>query len=115
VGYYNGADGITHAFLATKAPGGSAVAGPGLSSNVPSGAVFGESSGSSAGVGGGVIATNFAGSKDDGIRNAASQTLTIDDTPVNNYAALFGADLYNLGALTLDDGTVGVIGRRDRP
>jgi hypothetical protein len=32
-----------------------------------------------------------------------------DSTALNNVAPL-GADLYNLGALTVDDSTVGVIG-----
>jgi hypothetical protein len=45
-----------------------------------------------------------------GIFNAASGTLTVKDSTVLNNVAPLGADLYNLGALTLDDSTVGVIG-----
>jgi hypothetical protein len=51
-------------------------------------------------------ATNDGG----GIFNAASGTLTVKDSTVTNNTAPSGADIYNLGALTLDDSTVGVIG-----
>jgi hypothetical protein len=51
-----------------------------------------------------------AGPKDHGILNAASGTLAVKDSTVLNNIAPLGADIYNLGALTLDDSTVGVIG-----
>jgi hypothetical protein len=40
----------------------------------------------------------------------ASGTLAVKDSTVLNNVAPLGADLYNLGALTLDDNTVGVLG-----
>jgi hypothetical protein len=45
-----------------------------------------------------------------GIFNAAFGTLTLKDSTVLNNVAPSGADVYNLGALTLDDSDVGVIG-----
>jgi predicted outer membrane repeat protein len=56
------------------------------------------------------LSGNSAASNGGGIFNAASGTLTIDDSVVLNNLALLGADLYNLGKLTLNDSTVGVIG-----
>ena len=55
-------------------------------------------------------AANTSGSKGGGIFNAASGTLTVKDSTVLNNVAPNEADVYNLGALTLDDSTVGVIG-----
>jgi hypothetical protein len=40
----------------------------------------------------------------------ASETLTVQDSTVHHNVAPSGADIYNLGALTLKDSTVGVIG-----
>jgi hypothetical protein len=56
------------------------------------------------------LSKNTAGSVGGGIVNGASGTLTVKDSSVLNNVALLGADLYNLGALALDDSTVGVIG-----
>jgi hypothetical protein len=53
---------------------------------------------------------NSAGSKGGGVFNAASGTLVVKDSTVLKNVAPLGADVYNLGALTLDDSTVGVIG-----
>jgi hypothetical protein len=56
------------------------------------------------------LSGNAAGSAGGGVYNAASATLTADDSVVVHNLALLGADLYNLGALTLNDSTIGVIG-----
>jgi predicted outer membrane repeat protein len=56
------------------------------------------------------LSANTAGSKGGGIFNGASGTLAVKDSTVLNNVAPLGADLYNLGALTVDDSTVGVIG-----
>jgi hypothetical protein len=56
--------------------------------------------------------TTFSGNTavaDGVIFNAASGTLTIDDSVLLANLALLGADLYNLGAVLLHDSTVGVI------
>jgi predicted outer membrane repeat protein len=53
---------------------------------------------------------NSAGSTGGGIFNGASGTLAVKDSTVLKNVAPLGADLYNLGALTLDDSTIGVIG-----
>ena len=53
---------------------------------------------------------NTAGSDGGGVFNGASGTLTVKDSTVLNNVAPSGADIYNLGALTLDDSTVGVLG-----
>jgi predicted outer membrane repeat protein len=53
---------------------------------------------------------NSAGSAGGGIFNGASGTLAVKDGTVLHNVAPLGADLDNLGALTLDDSTVGVIG-----
>jgi predicted outer membrane repeat protein len=45
-----------------------------------------------------------------GIFSGAPGALAVKDSTVLNNVAPLGADLYNLGALTLDDSTVGVIG-----
>jgi hypothetical protein len=42
--------------------------------------------------------------------NSKSAKLTIQSSVVDNNVAPLGADLYNLGAFTLNDSTVGVIG-----
>jgi probable HAF family extracellular repeat protein len=123
VGHYDGADGFVHAFLASPAPDDSAVAGPGPSAGVPSGVVFGDSPGNCAGVGSGtngsggvakvsgsVNAGITAGSDGGSIFNAASGTLVVKHRTVLSNVAHSGADIYNLGALSLDDSTVGVIG-----
>jgi len=52
---------------------------------------------------------NTAGSAGGGVENAASGTLAVNDSTVLNNVAPLGADLDNLGALTLKDSTVGVI------
>jgi hypothetical protein len=41
--------------------------------------------------------------------NAASGTLTTDDSFVLNNVAPLGADFYNRGSATLNDSTVGII------
>jgi hypothetical protein len=56
------------------------------------------------------LSGNTAGSDGGGIFNAASGTLAVKDSTVTNNVAPSGADIYNLGALALDDSTVGVIG-----
>jgi len=56
------------------------------------------------------LSGNTAGSAGGGIFNAASGTLAVKDSTVFNNVAPLGADIYNLGALTLDDSTVGVVG-----
>jgi hypothetical protein len=55
------------------------------------------------------LSGNSAGSEAGGIYNA-SGTLTVKDSTVLNNLAPLGADIYNLGALILDDSIVGVIG-----
>lgn len=54
-----------------------------------------------------ILSGNSAGSAGGGIFNAASGTLTIDDSSVINNVAPLGADLANLGTLTVNDSTVG--------
>ncbi len=56
------------------------------------------------------LSGNSAGSAGGGIFNGASGTLAIKDSVVSGNVAPSGADVYNLGALTLDDSTIGVIG-----
>jgi predicted outer membrane repeat protein len=56
------------------------------------------------------LSLNTAGSAGGGLFNDASGTLAVKDSTVLSNVAPLGADLYNLGALTLDDSTVGVIG-----
>jgi predicted outer membrane repeat protein len=56
------------------------------------------------------LSANTAGSAGGGLFNGASGTLAIDDSVVLSNFALLGADLYNLGKLTLNDSAVGVIG-----
>jgi predicted outer membrane repeat protein len=56
------------------------------------------------------VSANTAGSAGGGIFNGASGTLAVKDSTVLQNVAPLGADLYNLGALTLDDSTVGVLG-----
>ncbi len=58
----------------------------------------------------GTLSDNSAGYAGGGIFNAASGTLAVKDSTVLGNHALLGADLYNLGAFTLNDSTVGVIG-----
>jgi hypothetical protein len=56
------------------------------------------------------LSGNGAGSAGGGVFNGASGTLTVKDSTALHNVAPLGADLYNLGALTLDDSTAGVIG-----
>jgi hypothetical protein len=56
------------------------------------------------------LSGNTAGSAGGGIFNDASGAVTIDDSIVLNNTAPLGADVFNLGALTLNDSTVGVLG-----
>ena len=56
------------------------------------------------------LSGNTAGSAGGGIFNDAPVTLVLKDSTVLDNSAASGADIYNLGALTLDDSTVGVIG-----
>jgi hypothetical protein len=57
------------------------------------------------------LSGNTAANDGGGIFNGAAGTLTVMDSTVLNNAAPSGADIYNLGVLTLEDTTVGVIGR----
>jgi hypothetical protein len=56
------------------------------------------------------LSGNTAGSAGGGTFNGASGTLAVKDSTALNNVAPLGADLYNSGALTLDDSTLGVIG-----
>jgi predicted outer membrane repeat protein len=56
------------------------------------------------------LSKNIAGSAGGGIFNGSSGTLAVKDSTVLGNVAPLGADLYNLGALSLDDSTVGVLG-----
>jgi hypothetical protein len=56
------------------------------------------------------LSGNTAGSKGGGIFNGAAAALVVKDSAVLHNVAPGGADIYNLGVLTLDDSTVGVIG-----
>jgi hypothetical protein len=56
------------------------------------------------------LSGNSAGSAGGGIFNGTSGTLTLKDSNVTGNPAPSGADLFTLGAVTLDDSTVGVIG-----
>jgi hypothetical protein len=56
------------------------------------------------------LSGNSAGTAGGGLFNAATGMLTVKDSIVLHNVAPHGADLYNLGVLTLDDSTVGVIG-----
>ncbi len=56
------------------------------------------------------VSANTAGSEGGGVFNGASGVLTIKDSSVLGNSAPSGAHLYNLGAVTLNDSTVGVIG-----
>jgi predicted outer membrane repeat protein len=58
----------------------------------------------------GTLSGNTAGSSGGGVFNAASGTLAVKDSTVLKNVAPLGADIYNLGSLTQDDSTVGVIG-----
>ena len=59
---------------------------------------------------GSALSDNSAVTAGGGIFNAASGTLSVDDSTVLKNVAPLGADLDNLGTLTLNDSTVGVIG-----
>jgi hypothetical protein len=56
------------------------------------------------------LSGNTADSTGGGIFNDPSGTLVVKDSTVLDNSAAFGADIYNLGALTLDDSNVGVLG-----
>jgi hypothetical protein len=56
------------------------------------------------------LSGNGAGADGGAFFNDASGTLVLKESTVLNNVAPLGADLYNLGALTLDDSTVGVLG-----
>jgi predicted outer membrane repeat protein len=56
------------------------------------------------------LSGNSAGSAGGGIFIPALGMLTLKDSTVLHNVAPSGADVYNLGALTLDDSTVGVLG-----
>jgi hypothetical protein len=56
------------------------------------------------------VSGNTAASGGGGIFNADSSTLVIKDSKVLGNSASTGADLFTLGAVTLDDSSVGVIG-----
>jgi hypothetical protein len=58
----------------------------------------------------GTLSGNSAGSDGGGLYNGAAGTLEIDDSVVLSNLAPLGADWYNLGKLTVNDSTVGVIG-----
>jgi hypothetical protein len=57
----------------------------------------------------GTLSGNTAGFAGGGIFNGASGTLAVKESTVLHNVAPSGADLHNLGALTLNDSTVGVI------
>jgi hypothetical protein len=56
------------------------------------------------------LPANTAGSAGGGLFNGSSGALAVKDSTVLNNVAPLGADLDNLGVLTLDDSTVGVLG-----
>jgi hypothetical protein len=56
------------------------------------------------------LSGNTAGSTGGGIFNAASGTVTLDESIVINNSAPLGADVFNLGTLTLNDSRVGMLG-----
>ena len=56
------------------------------------------------------LSGNSGGSAGGGLFNGTSGTLAVKDSAVCGNTAPLGADLYNLGALTLDDSIVGVLG-----
>ncbi len=56
------------------------------------------------------LSGNSAGTGGGGLFNAATGTLAVKDSTVLDNVAPLGADIYDLGALILDDSTVGVIG-----
>jgi hypothetical protein len=56
------------------------------------------------------LSCNSAGSNGGGIFNNSNGLLTIKDSTVTGNSAPSGADLFTLGAVTVDDSTVGVIG-----
>ena len=56
------------------------------------------------------VSGNTASGAGGGIFNGASGTLTIDDSTVCSNIAALGADLYNLGVVTINDSDVCVIG-----
>jgi predicted outer membrane repeat protein len=56
------------------------------------------------------LSKNSAGAAGGGVFNGGSGMLAVKDSTVLDNVALLGADLYNLGGLTLDDSTVGVLG-----
>jgi polymorphic membrane protein len=56
------------------------------------------------------LSGNTAGSDGGGIFNDTFGTLAVKDSTVLNNVAALGADIYDLGVLTLADSTVGVIG-----
>jgi predicted outer membrane repeat protein len=55
------------------------------------------------------LSGNSVGSAGGGLFNGASGALTVKDSTVLHNVALLGADICNLGALTLNDSTVGVL------
>jgi predicted outer membrane repeat protein len=65
---------------------------------------------STATVQGSTLSGNTAGADGGGLFNGASATLAVRDSTVLGNTAPSGADIYNLGALTLGDSTVGVTG-----
>jgi uncharacterized protein (TIGR03118 family) len=56
------------------------------------------------------LSGNSAGSAGGGLYNGACGTVVLKDSGASGNVAPSGADVYNLGALTLADSTVGVIG-----
>jgi hypothetical protein len=56
------------------------------------------------------VSGNSAGTAGGGIYNAASGTLLVKNSTVLHNVAPSGADIYNLGTLTLTGGTIGMIG-----
>jgi predicted outer membrane repeat protein len=90
---------------------GLAVSGCTFSSNsaVQGGGIY-NAAGATLDVRGSTFTGNTASISGGGIYNAAAGTLTVKDCKVLNNAAPSGADIKNLGALTLDNNTVGVIG-----
>jgi hypothetical protein len=56
------------------------------------------------------LSGNTAGSDGGGVFNGVGAILAVKDSTLTDNAALSGADLFTLGAVALDDSTVGVTG-----
>jgi len=61
---------------------------------------------------GSTVSDNFASNVRGGIFNDTFATLSVKDSTVLNNLAALGADIYNLGVMTLNAINIGVIGPR---